>query len=587
MNRALKSELASLLGGLNTAIRDNIRLDGGLFDTLEEKFSQSDHYGHTCAALALAHGTQTDWTVGRLALKAWLALDERALGHLPFNRLALLLLREVLSDRGLDGADKDLLETGLRRCTLHRAYPSNNWSLLAQTCRLIDAPDRRKPAECLRLCTLLNRWTTTKGCFIDFPAHPGKRFSTPLAYHHKALFLASLACWFHDDLELARHARRLLDWLVHCWDPAGYAGGFGRSTHALFGDACLIAALILLGIEDHDEHQPVAALSRRLAHQRRADGFLWLNPAGHESGAASWDSYMHLSVYNAWAAAIIGTALHLRESRPPPTSLEGTKWTASRIGLFHDEEAGLAYLRTENGLNALLVTHGQPPQSYSSDEADFRYAGAILAHLRLHNTRPLMPPPVRLSRDTLLNTPAQAGWTPVIVVEGSHYTFDEFDTVSLIQTGNHLAITFTDSPRELFRPAARGLGNRVLATLDWRLFGGRIARVARLRRRRFEAARAKIQIELTICGGDLILFTRQIEIRSDTSIELLNPNGQTGIQDTSHMGPADSCTAVPPRNKLNSSIPEGTAFCLAPCTLHAGETFSERVELVFSANAKD
>lgn len=471
--------LQSLLTGLNDALKAHIRPDTGLFDPLDDAPSPPDHYGHVCAALALACAGEEDWETGRLALRAWLTLAPDALGHQPFNRLALLLLREVLGTRGMATADAELIETGLRRCTLRRRYPSNNWSLLAQTCRLIEAPDRQKPRESRRLCELLERWTTPKGCFIDFPENPGTHFSTPLAYHHKALFLTALACWFHDDPDLARHARRLCDWLLHCWDPAGYAGGFGRSTHSLFGDGCLIAGLILLGIDEADE-QPITALSQRIAQQRRSDGLLWLNPAGHDSGKASWDSYMHLSVYNAWAAAVVGTALQLRNrcrKRPTPG-----RWAADAIGWFHDDDAGLGCLRTEAGLTAVISTRGQPPQSYSRDEADFRYAGGVVVHLRHPEFGLTIAPPVRVSRKELRLHPTAAGWTPLFSSGAELFELSEFDRVSTKLENNELRITLDGKAVQVFRPAASSMWQRIRSAIDWRCLDGRLGRLAVLDR---------------------------------------------------------------------------------------------------------
>lgn len=488
--------LQSLLTGLNAALKAHIRPDTGLFDPLDDKPSPPDHYGHVCAALALACGGKQHWDTGRLALQAWLDLPPDRLGHLPFNRLALLLLREVLGAEGLVAADAQRIDAGLRRCTLRHRYPSNNWSLLAQTCRLIEAPPARKALECRRLCALLERWTTPKGCFIDFPENPEKHFSTPLAYHHKALFLTALACWFHDDEALTNHARRLCDWLVHCWDPAGYAGGFGRSTHSLFGDGCLIAGLILLDIDKTDP-QPIAALSQRIVQQRRSDGLLWLNPAGHESGTASWDSYMHLSVYNAWAAGIIGAAIALREIINNHPTGGANDWTAARTGLFYDPDAGLACLRTHDDLVAVISTHGQPPQSFSQDQIEFRYAGGTIVHLRKGAGGLLMAPPIRVSRIDLIDQPSLAGQTPVIVDGGELYGFDEFDSCDLDEDDEHLRIRLTGNASALCKSPPRGLRKRFLATIDWRLLGGTLSRISVLSRPRIPATVCQLVITLS------------------------------------------------------------------------------------------
>lgn len=579
----MNAALESLLSGLNAALRNHVQPHDGLIDTLEQRPSPSDHYGHVCAALALACGDEDDWRIGRQALEAWCALDASRLGHLPFNRLALLLLRSVLRARGLASADEILIEGGLRRCVLHHRYASNNWSLLAQTCRLIEAPAARKATESRRLCALLERWTTPKGCFIDFPENPGARFSTPLAYHHKALFLTALACWFHNDVRLTAHAQRLLDWLVHCWDPAGYAGGFGRSTHSLFGDGCLIAGMILMGINDDDENQPIAALSHRLARQRRADGFLWLNPAGPDSGSASWDSYMHLSVYNAWAAAIIGAAMHLQRTQVAPTSCSATRWTAARSGLFNDEAAGLIYLRTDDGLNALISTHGQPPQSYSSQEADFRYGGASIIHLRIDGGVARVPPPVRAARSVLAEAPSLGGWTPLFEADEGILALDEFETIAIDFDNRCLSIHLEGAAKHIFRPPPSGVVQRTLAALDWRLMGGRLGRNAALHRDAAAHVRGRILLRLIPDQGG-VTISRRVEISPSENLTYLNPQGYSLI--------GHGCLAdIFPRNadhalKLCASLPGGMAISLCPSNISsAGDT--SQSELHIPAPAPD
>lgn len=564
----MTADLQTLLDGLNTALRDHIRADSGLFDTEDQQPTPPDHYGNTAAALALAAGARQARAQGRQALLAWLAIDEHQIGHLPFNRLMLLLLQVVRDGADDHEHDRTLVDKGLSRCALRRNYPSNNWTLLAQTCRLIEAPSAQRKSEARRLSALLTRWTTEKGAFIDFPAHPRTGFSTPLAYHHKALFLAALACWFHDDAELARHARRLLDWLVHCWDPAGYAGGFGRSTHALFGDGCLIAALVLMGVEHGNGDEPVRALCQRLAAQRRTDGFLWLNPAGHDSGTASWDSYMHLSVYNAWAAAVMGIALHLRAARPIPESLRDTRWNAARTGFFHDEAAGLAYLRTPNGLNALISTSGQPPQSYSRTEADFRYAGGSIAHLRIADGPPLVAPALRVTQARLVETPALAGWTPLFKSGAEIVALDQFDSVTVELIDGAPTLRLAGRARAVFRPAPRGFLQQLLATIDWRFLRGRLGRRAALVRRTESPSIGELTLEIAPRVGG-IAVSRHIAISASVPLVCLNPSGHTVIRE------GDAARDTPGRNgstcvHISSSLPGGTAHALPPSVVREG-----------------
>jgi len=556
----MNADLTQLLAGLTAAIARAVTPGKGLHDPHDATTTASDHYGQTAAALALApDGTQ--WPAGRGALDAWLAVDARRIGHLPFNRLLLLLLEQVLSDHGAPDADLQRVRRAIARCALERRYASNNWALLAQCCRLIEASPRSGAGESARFCAMLDKWTTGDGGFIDFPAAPGDRFSTPFAYHHKALFLTALACWFHDDPALVRHAGRLLGWLVHCWDPSGYAGGLGRSNHALFGDGCLVAALVLLGFDDAAPQSPVGALARRLDHQRRPDGLLWLTPAGAVSADASWDRYMHLSVYNAWTAAVVGAARHLRERKRRPAGLPSFDWNVARSGCFEDRQAGIACVRLPSGLNAVLATRGQAPQSFSRDEADFRYAGGVVVHLADSAGRVLIPPPVRCGRDRLVAEPALAGWTPVFRVGHDLFALTDFDDVRLDHSAAGVTVTLQGSPVALTRSTARNAAARALAALDWRLLRGRLGRNAGLRRARCGFIEARLRIVLRDAPPRLAVAL-ELRVRGEAEVEYLNPAGHavTGAGGDGGWRHAD----------LPSSIPHAVGRCLAPQRLGAG-----------------
>lgn len=521
--RTPPAALAELVATLVAALGRQLGADGVLFDPVDAAPTPSDHYGQLAAALAFACHPAGSAHQAREALRTWLAIDERAIGHLPFNRLLLLLLRTVVHDRGLfDERDRALIESGLRRCVLRRRYPSNNWTLLAQACRLLESEGAARVAARRRFCRLIARWTTTKGGFIDFPAQPAARASTPLAYHHKALFLAVLATWFDDSPEIAHHAARLLDWLVHCWTPAGYAGGLGRSTHALFGDACLIAALVLSGGAGRGCDAPLATLAGRLRAQTRADGLLWLNPAGACSGAASWDGYMHLSVYNAWAAAIIGVALHFAAHRARPVAYTA-HWEGARAGVFHDEEAGLLCMRAPPG-TVLLATRGQPAQSFSRTEADFRYAGGVVLHLETADGAARVPPPLRVRRAALERAPVLAGWTPLLRASGEYYAVDQFDAVTVGEDAEGLRVVLEGVPRRVFRAAPSGFWQRLVATVDWRVLGGRLGRRQALRRAPLHGLNVRLAITI---ASDAVLPAAVLTLECSTpaAVEYLNPQG--------------------------------------------------------------
>ncbi|MCB1928583.1 MAG: hypothetical protein KDH17_11180 [Rhodocyclaceae bacterium] len=568
----MNPDLDHLQAGLIAALAAQIAPGRGLFDPHSRQTSPPDHYGQTAAALALAAHDRALWPTARNALAAWIAIDDAATGHLPFNRLLLRLLERVAADTCITTGQTAPIPAAAARCTLQQRYPSNNWTLLAQTCRLIEAPERERAGHSARLGELFDRWTTPAGAFIDFPDRPGKHFSTPIAYHHKALFLAALAAWHHDDPALANHARRMLDWLVHCWDPAGYAGGHGRSNHALFGDGCLLGALILLGFDRDDPASPVTALARRIEGQRRPDGLLWLTPSGAETGDASWDGYMHLSVYNAWTAAVIAIARHLRRHATRPHQSPALVWNGSAHGCFHDAEAGILYLRTSTGLNAMVVTRGQPPQSFSREEADFRYAGGLVVHLSRAGI-PLLAPPVRCSRSRLLAAPALAAWTPVLQYHDKLFALTDFDRVTVDANESRVSIALAGQPVALTRNPPGSMLQRLVTAIDWRLLRGRIGRRASLDRPRLRSVSATLNIELSASEAT-VSIELQIDKRVLDELYLLNPGGHSLI--TTRSGDGAWRTM-----QLGSSLPNAWSRCRAAEQIGAA-TRHYRIHLHFS-----
>lgn len=545
----MNPHLTRLHEAVLTGLTGAMDADGTLVDAVTGKASPPDHYGYCATTLALALGPLSQIYSLDDALRpfrAWMKFDDSRIGHLPFNRLLLMMLRQCRAD-SLSHDSLAQIDAGIARCRLDPDYPSNNWQVLAQTCRVLAAADnpRAGKREADALCALLDKWTTPAGGFIDFPAEPlpGGRFSTPLAYHHKALLLTALAARFHPHAGLMAHLRRLLDWLVHCWDPAGYAGGIGRSNHALFGDACLLGALILIG-GDSDEHgsqgaTAIEAISGRLVGQQRPDGLLWLDPAGRDTAAregmgnAAWDNYMYLSVYNAWFAAIVGLCRHLGPIPTASREAHDIGWRADRAGVFHDEPAGVLCLRTKEGDCALVSTRGQMPQAFSRDEVELRYAGGVIAHLGA-GTR--VAPPVRVRLDALRERPELAGWTPLLASRGRLYGLTDFDSVVIEQSDGRLVIALQGRPCALTRAQPTGPWRRFLAALDWRLLGGRIGRRSASRRDVLPGVSGEIQLALTLdpTGSSIVAIDSEVRLHCDgrspvDGVNYLNPSGHTVI----------------------------------------------------------
>ncbi|WP_026278891.1 hypothetical protein [Thioalkalivibrio sp. ARh3] len=583
---------------LTQAVAAHVRPDIGLWDVLEQRPTPADHYGQTSAALALYLQGGPEIEQWGWPLRAWLDRCGNRAGHAPFNRLLLLLLRErvIVGAQLVTPALEAVLDEALQRCRLERRYPSNNWTLLAQLCRLIESPPGRpRERETDRLATLLERWTTAHGGFVDYPSRPDPLgAATPMAYHHKALLIASIALCYTATPALAAITQRLYGWVALSWDGGEYVGGLGRSTHSLFGDACLVASLQLLGLAgaeqaDTPAGQMLRGVLRRWERQRRADGLLDLTPADRIFAAgtrpAGWDDYMHLSVYNAWAAAVLAWASDPQRRHAPPGRIVNLKWAGGRTEVCQqDAQAGVLRAQAGPDLCALISTRGQAPQAYSREVAELRYAGGQPVHVR-YRDRVLCPPAVRVSAESLARSPALAGWLPLFQIDDQLWALADFRAVTVDAASTAVRIQL-DGGRAVpvVRAAARALWRRGLAALDWRWFDGALGRGAALRRPRSSALFGAITLWLDPAGPALRQEVR-LECRGEDPVHYLNPGGHALVADqpppvrrfqqqdpltgqwTEVLFPASgpSIVSVP----LPSTIP-GVGCALPPKPLHPG-----------------
>ncbi|WP_018881898.1 MULTISPECIES: hypothetical protein [unclassified Thioalkalivibrio] len=580
--------LDQCINRLTAALRANTQPRVSLYDPVDEAPTPRDHYGQTATALALAIQEGPSSGFWRHPLEAWEALPAHQTGHAPFNRFLLNLLAEHLEQSGASASEVSHIRRLARRCKLSRGYPSNNWTLLARLCELQEANGNARIRAHARLRGLFDRWITPSGAFVDYPAHPGipAHGATPAAYHHKALFVAVMAAEYGNQDVWKPIIKRLLTWSLYIWDGHGHVGSLGRSSHALFGDACLVASLLLLGAAE-DRHPKTApgrmleGVLARWAHQIRPDGFLGLNPADTAKPGTGWDDYMHLSVYNAWAAALVAWS-------------RGQAGRTERDRIFPLEECesapptcdGLEILRVgdPSGTLALVSARGQPPQGFSRDTVELRYAGGIPLHVTWQG-KVLCPAPVRIPAKTLLETPALAGWTPIFLIDGQLFGLTDFERCETDASKEYLQITLWGRPRPLLRPAEKGLPKRALAALDWRLLGGALGRRAALQRHAFRPLAATLSLTISLRRPRL---SQRLELEYDGQhpVTYLNPGGHTmtGLPMAKHSFQWET-KGTPkghPSNEwleraLPSAIAGGRGVCQSPERIAKGSCRSELI----------
>jgi len=570
-----EAELRRFSERCSAALEACLQPDGTLLDPAAGSPVPDDHYAATFTALALVLREADDrgWMA---LLERWAALPGERRGHAPFNRLALLLLRDTLQRRGPLAADvAPLLARALDACRVADDYPSNNWVLLARACTLLEAPSgAQRAAAAARVSEALGRWLTPAGGFIDGPSRPADGPpSTPITYHAKLLLVLLVLRLGAPDacLEAGPALAHGLAWLLAFTDESGRAGGFGRSSHALYGYGCMLA-LCAHGLRSGDERsrRAWAVGSRRtrllLESVRRDDGLLsiTLNPEGGAAGG--WDDYMHLLVYNAWAAGLLAWLLaqpaERRDAALPEPELSALGERADALAC--DAQAGLLAARGPRGL-ACLSLGGQPVQGFGERHADLRYGGALPFHVVIDG-QARVAPPVRVRLEALLERPALAGWTPVVRAGGRLFALQRFDVVERHAEGGRVLIVARGEPSVLAAELrARGGPAWVAAQVDHYLLGGRHRRTRGVSPARLAGHRAAVALAFDAEQGWLAQIVVLPGRRTDAT--LLNPHGHALLR---------AGTLLPVRRARQAGagtpvapLPLGAAIDL-PCSLAGG-----------------
>ena len=436
--RTLQQQLTDgLLGLMDTR--------GAITDPVTNQPSPHDHYAYTFTALACALARNPRHDSASRLVAYYSGIPRNQTGHGPFNRLALLLMTRH-SGNTFPEAFHRHIDTALPKAELADNYRSNNWSVLAALCRLLSGVSheaRQRAAD--ELGRMSEYWMTAEGGFIDYPAVPGNRCCTPLTYHAKVLFCLITAHRTQPDSGLGELADRALRWIDAFTDDGGAAGGFGRSTHALFGYGALLSVYVD-GLIHACDAESQAAWARRcgrlrelLEAQTRPDGLVSLNLNPLTGAAGGWDPYMYLTVYNAWTAGLLGWSLN----QTPPQVLHQNPGTGALpcpepVATLHDEDAGLVSVRSSRG-QAGISTTGQIMQIPPGENVETRYAPLMPFNFVWDNKR-LVPAPARFPQALAARTPAVAGWAPLFRHRGAFYTLGPPEAVQ-VHIGDGCALT--------------------------------------------------------------------------------------------------------------------------------------------------
>ncbi|MCG5504354.1 hypothetical protein [Ectothiorhodospira variabilis] len=235
---------------------------------------------------------------------------------------------------------------------------------------------------------------------------------------------------------------------------------------------------------------------------------------------------MYLSVYNAWAAALISLAGRKAKS-------QGFSWSAQnrepeQSGVKYDETAGL--LRVAASGSVMLVgTRGQIPQTFARTILETRYAGGFPFHLR-HGGKMLCPPPARVPIDDVLDHPGLASWVPVFRHKGELFALSEFDDCKVeVDESEVLKVSLVGSPLGSSGPGRDGFFRRALDAADWRFLNHRLARRALFFRARLHGLTVRVDLVIDLPRLEFVRTVKLLNQCSD-AVDFLNPGGHAYLQ---------------------------------------------------------
>lgn len=409
------------------ALADDQLEDGTIYDEVDGSNTPDNHYAHTFFALAacLASRYQEGWKgKGEKALEYFANIPNKKKGHHEFNLLACLLIQETLKERWLASSERlacsDYLLDYVKKAPFEAGEQTphgNNWIAIQALDSLLRYHQLGNSSDLQRANHLINhyvlKWQLSDGIFYDAPQSPdAKHVRTPLTYHAKFCMILLLYAYFSDRIDVYRAALRGLDALSKLISPNGEGFYFGRTNNAIFGYASALYAYEaaiqhIVNSKEKDEattnrievyRRTADALFSYLKAMQNSDGSLRLTPGSIGLYKAGWDSYMHHTVYNAYASAVL-----LMTPYTP----------ALREANLSDRETSIHYLG-DSGFLAVKHGHNFLVLNTKGQGTDPRYTG-MTPLIWYVEEEDLLPSSLTRKEDF------KTGFIPVIKVDARQY----------------------------------------------------------------------------------------------------------------------------------------------------------------------
>lgn len=383
-------------------------------------------YQHAWGALACHLAMQldigfdeTELELARNALWKGI-LDQVPSARFEFQTLAAAATLTHPGPRGVPTLLSDRLVEFIRKprylSRRRSSDASNNFLFLQGLTRhlvgmaLNEPAERHEGLQIMKYCA--SRHQDEEGVFWDSPEVPAETAGgcCPLTYHSKMTSLALLGGQVTGDTELVASGEAGAGVIGSLSGMAGEIGWHGRSSLALFGDACTIAAAVLIPHSPSGIRMAAFEACERLLRSLTADGIIPITPSGLWESEGGWDRYMHLWDYETFAAGWLAIALL---NRP-----DAWTWSAERapLGASFFRTSGLASIR--DGRRTLgIAARGSVETAQAPLFCDPRSLGGQVGIWQADGIHLVGPPPVPTVKDPY--DLAAAGAVPFFYKEGN------------------------------------------------------------------------------------------------------------------------------------------------------------------------
>jgi hypothetical protein len=423
------------------SLEKNQLKNGTLYDKFDNSITPDNHYALAFFALAGCLSStfyNTETKKAEKALEYFTHIPSSKMGHHEFNLLACLLIQEILTEGRLaDLAQSsciDLITNYSKKGPFEAGKNTahgNNWVaiqalVLLLRYRQFKAPDDLRKADFL-IDHYVLRWQLADGLFYDYPRSTSAlHFTIPLSYHAKFCMVLSFCAQITGRLDIYHAVLRGLDALSKLVSPSGEGFYFGRTNNAIFGYVSALYAYEtmiqhLFSCEPTEENtnrvvvysKTADALFFYLKTMQELDGSLRLTPGSFALQKSGWDSYMHHTVYNAYASAILLMTPHM-------TIIEKARPNDKKTDFLRD--SGFLIVRSKR--NFLVI-------NTKSQGTDLRYSSMIPLIWETNGIALIAPQPIHRS---------SGGFIPIVTTKNKRISPSDWHNVSVVNNDYGFAI---------------------------------------------------------------------------------------------------------------------------------------------------